>query len=874
MHPFNRVEFIGRREELEMINQYLQNSTNHKSLIAIRGIGGIGKTRLLEEVYNRFGSFCQICKIIDFDNNYFQIQGSIITHIAKNFMDGENFYNFFKLKKDYDKFEKELEISDLTLKEHNKTLNRLFVEEFNRFSKNQKVAIVFDTLDKLDLKAIPYLKNLFEELDNILFLVAGRSENLDKLLNLLPQKESICSLELERFNEYEIESYIQKKRINSSICVKTETEEKIALLSRGKPILIDLAIDRIGLEESIEWLNNYSVDDIMFANRGEKKELEERFEDGLISNIIKAENRIDEYILLLSLLKQASRWEIEKILDLENGERDSLFDYSKNSVLFKNIDSNEVGLHDEISRLLELHIKRDGTFPKREEFIIRSIEVLEGELSNSASSFSQKAFIKQRLLRLKLYRDIEVGAEYFVTVFQEEFNVGFLFKYIKPLIVIIENSLHEIKSVELKSCIIINIAQYHIKDGKYDKSYQLMTKEYSNDLSVESRVNLLISLVNAKVRIGKFKEAIEASNRAIEISHKEKNYHLEAKSLNMLGWVYRCNGKLSKAISNYLQANRLVEGYHDDRESQILKGWIHNNLAFAYAQRGIIKSATKLAKVAQKIWEKLDFQTGLGALYEVYGEIHLKYGYYLEAIKYYNRAINIFIQRGDKDFSKRAFIERATANIYANRVDEAKEDLEYAVDIYIDISSLDVRLEFEKGYIATIEGRLEDAREHISEAIRIHEFHPNPEYRLFIIYLQLLIITKVKTFERVEEIQQEYKRCKEEFPDSNYYLIEAIIAKKFGDILLLRGDNIEKTLDYYQKSFLSFKQYGESEPYSLHSQMVELDEIFQSNNILPNTIREVGSTLCRYWREHGIDKIYPETLHILSFWRDGKVEGV
>ena len=691
-------------------------------------------------------------------------------------------------------------------------------------------------------------------------------------MDIVP-KESVCELKLEKFNEYEIKSYIQKKRINSSICVKPQTEEKIAILSHGKPILIDLAIDRIGIKESIEWLDEYSVDDILFANKNQRKKLEKRFEDGLISDIIRAENRIDEYILLLSLMKQASRLEIEKILELEREERDSLFEYSKSSVVFKNIDNSEVGLHDEISRLLEFHIRKEGTFPKREKFIARSIEILEQEIEEDSYTLSQKAFIQQRLLRLKLHKNIEIGANYFIDVFEEEFNIGLLFKYIKPLVAIIESYISQINSIELKSSVIIHIAHYYIKDGKYDKTYQLMNQEYSVNLSGESRVNLIISLVNAKIRIGKFEEAIEASKRAIAISKEEKNSYLEAKSLNILGWAYRCNGKLSRAITNYLHASQLIEGYHKNREYQILKGWIHNNLAFAYAQKGIIKSATKLAKVAQKIWEKLEFQTGLGTLYEVYGEIHLKYGYYQDAIKYYNKAIDIFIQRGDKDFSKRAFIERATAHIHANRVDEAKEDLEYAVDIYIDVSSLDVRLEFEKGYLATIENRFKDAKEHIAEAIKIHEFHPNPEYMLFTIYLQLLVLIKTKSFDDENKIRDEYNKFKREYPDSNYYLIEAIISKKWGDILLLKGAKIESLLKFYKRSFLNFKKYGESEPYSIYSQLEDLDKIFQQHNISPDKIIDIGRGLYRYWKEERIDESYPETLHILSFWRDGKVEG-
>jgi tetratricopeptide (TPR) repeat protein len=523
--------------------------------------------------------------------------------------------------------------------------------------------------------------------------------------------------------------------------------------------------------------------------------------------------------------------------------------------------------------MLELHIQKEGTFRGRANLIDRSIEVLESELVGEGYTLSQKAFTKQRLLGLKLYKDVESGAEYFIEIFREEFNVGLLFKYIKPIITIIERYIAQIKSQDLKSSLIINIAYYYIKDGKYDKTYELMTKEYSADLNGDSRVKLLLSLVNAKIRIGKFKEAIEASKKAISISQEMKNRQLEAKSLNMLGWAYRSNGKLSQAINQYLLANQLIEGYHEDRDAQILKGWIYNNLAFAYAQKGSIKSATKLAKVAQNIWEKLDFKIGLGALYEVYGEIYLKYGYFKNAIKYYDRAIDIFIRRGDKDFSKRAFVERATANIHARRLDDAKEDLEFAVDIYIDTSSLDVRLEFEKGYIATMESRFEDANHHIKEAIKIHEFHPNPEYMLFSIYLQLLVMVESRNFEAKKEIQKEYNRFKKEYPDPNYHHVEAIIIKKFGDILLLEGADMDSVLTQYKEAFLNFKTYGEREPYSIHNQLLDLDKIFQKNNISSSKIKDIGRGLCEYWTKKEIDETYPETLHILSFWRNGKIEG-
>ena len=872
MSTFNRVDFIGRIKELEIIESSLKKE-KEKCLISIEGIGGIGKTRLLEEIYKRFSTKYKVCKVIDFDNNVFQIQGTIISHIAKELQDKEAFKKFFSLKEGYEKVQQELNVGDLTLKEHSKTLYRVFVEEFNKVSKNRKITIVFDTLDKLDTKTIPYLAKLFKNLKNIIFLVAGRHKNINRLINLIP-KELVFHLELKKFNSLEIEEYIQKKRINSSIRVNPKTEEKIAILSRGKPILIDLAIDRIGLNDSIAWLEQYSVDDILFANRYEQANFEKRFEDGLISNIIKAKSKIDEYILLLSLIKQANKTEVEEILELEPWEREDIFEYSKSSVIFKNIDNHEVSLHDEISRMLEVYIEKEGTFPKRDEFIERSIRVLEEELLTQEHDSSYQTFIKQRLLRLKLYKNVELGVHYFLEVFEEEYSSGLLFKYIKPLIDNIEAYIHLIDSVALKSAVLLKIAHYYIKDGKYDKSYQVMNHEYSQEVTGEARVELLLSLVNAKIRIGKFKDAIETSKEALIISQKEGNRQLEAKSLNILGWAYRNNGKLSKAIAHYLQANRLVEQNNSCRENQMLKGWIHNNLAFAYAQKSNIKSALKLAEIAKNIWEKLAFETGLGTLHEVYGEIYLKYGDFKKSIEHYNKAINIFIKQGDKDFSKRAFVERATAHIHAKNFKNAKDDLEDAIDIYIDISSLDVRLHFEKAYISVLEGRYEDAEQSIQRLIEIDEFHPNPEYRLFSIYLKQSIALKRESFQEELALREEYEAFKETYPDSKYYLIEALIFKKFGDLRLLEKTDIILVLEEYKKSFNNFKKYGESEPYSLYAQMKELDELFSHHELNVDIIRSIGKGLCSFWDEESIHMTYPETLHLLSFWKEGKFEGV
>jgi len=162
----------------------------------------------------------------------------------------------------------------------------------------------------------------------------------------------------------------------------------------------------------------------------------------------------------------------------------------------------------------------------------------------------------------------------------------------------------------------------------------------------------------------------------------------------------------------------------------------------------------------------------------------------------------------------------------------------------------------------------------IKKLIEIHEFHPNTEYRLFAIYLRQRIAIDRGKLDELPTIRKEYETFKEAYPDSKYYLVEAIIFKKFGDLLLLGGAKIAEVLKEYRHAFNNFKLYGESEPYSLYGQMEDLNQLFASHNLNSDMIRSIGEGLCTFWEEESIHVTYPETLHLLSFWKEGKFEGV
>jgi alpha-D-ribose 1-methylphosphonate 5-triphosphate synthase subunit PhnL len=87
------VPFIGRKNELELIKE-ISFKENISHVICIEAEGGIGKTRLLQEIYSRYAnreSWVLIINIIDFDDRIFHTVENIRLHISKKI--GEKYFN-------------------------------------------------------------------------------------------------------------------------------------------------------------------------------------------------------------------------------------------------------------------------------------------------------------------------------------------------------------------------------------------------------------------------------------------------------------------------------------------------------------------------------------------------------------------------------------------------------------------------------------------------------------------------------------------------------------------------------------------------------------------------------------------------------------
>ena len=163
-----QVGFIGRKHELALIKKLVK----HKKIcfLLISGDGGIGKTRLLNEISDPYGDIDQlkITNILDFDDSALHLSENVSTRIAEE-LDREKFEPYLQKLTDYKKIQT-IDVSRKQLIEFKKALESSFVNSFNEFSKHQRVVLRFDTTDAL--------KGHTEVLEN--FLRLGKKLQIDQ----------------------------------------------------------------------------------------------------------------------------------------------------------------------------------------------------------------------------------------------------------------------------------------------------------------------------------------------------------------------------------------------------------------------------------------------------------------------------------------------------------------------------------------------------------------------------------------------------------------------------------------------------------------------------------------------------------------------
>lgn len=274
-HAPQTPKVVGRHEEINAIEQAIIGNDS-RSIFYFVAEGGMGKTRLLEEVDRIEASF-SCPPIIDLYHQQNHSPGGLRQAIV----DGLGGLNFPKYSQERSEFieKREIGLSGGELEKIRADLDNIFVREYNKLAANQRILLRFDTLELLqyehddvqyaclvndvDTVIKNWLLTVIPQLQNTVTIFAGRPRPKTEGEFAEKFKKEGCVFKkqsLEAFTPDEVRQYLQLLQQESpdefDPLLSPETQQMIDNLSEGKPIRLALIVDLLLHEEPFGGLSD------------------------------------------------------------------------------------------------------------------------------------------------------------------------------------------------------------------------------------------------------------------------------------------------------------------------------------------------------------------------------------------------------------------------------------------------------------------------------------------------------------------------------------------------------------------------------------------------------------------------------------------
>ncbi|MCP4107085.1 MAG: ATP-binding protein [Desulfobacteraceae bacterium] len=898
--------FIGRESELSRIKKYIEE-LGETRIIFIHGEGGIGKTRLLQEIYAeyRHQKDIRVTDIFDFDDQKFLSPENMSRKIA-DIIDQETFEPFLTAQIDYYKMQA-AGVSHEKLKEESLNLNRKFTDCLNIVSKLKRFILFFDTTDHLEEEKGVWqdIEEKIPHLKNVVLLIAGR--NAKSLGESLRKKhfDNVEIIDLKPLSAEDSQLYLQKKQEQKSITVEPDLAEKLLLFSDGRPILIDLAVEWRTRGISLEWIQ---LSD---------EEQREHFEKYIVSHIKDIRRPMDQLALLMSCIYPLNAEMISELLKEEDASK--LFEEALTYVFVKQLPNGYLSLHDEMRRMVNKYIwpEVDPAYVRRRWYSERILKYISGEIKTHTNNiqnykeelkqiekkYPEKTLelslkiqeAEQHLLELRqqqvthtLLTDIDEGIKIFAKAFDDA-KTHYPFREI--LLNQIEQYIDRL-STEQQYELNTRKVKYLLYKGEYLQGKEIVEDILKWNISPELRVDMLTQIGNIEMRIGNYKSGIFHFKEAVQISEdnkfeesdESKPYLMRAR--HALGWGYRMIGNYDKAIEEYQAAHELSIILYDKTE----EAWILNDLAVAYSHDGKITTALNYAIQARELWQELDEKEGLGAFYHVYSEINTKLHKWNDVISFSEKALDIFKASGNFDWLYRIYIllgncylRRSDINVIEGDISTVDQDLKRA-ETYI-LKAIDskgmhkMEAQHYIGHIYLTKDRIQPGK-YIDKAQDYYQTAYDNSKDAFLNVIQLnclgdlaYIALQKKDYNRFEYLMKQYNEYRKIWSDEGIpQHFEGLLLKYFGDFILeTKPSETDKAIDYYLKGLPLLVSRDYFPPYNMIHQLKDIENRLKR---LPGgkAIKiDLSSKLYELWnKDPKLSLLHPEVRSFFIRWQKGE----
>lgn len=880
------IPLIGRERELNQIDNRI-TSHSDSEIVCISGPGGIGKTRLLQEVLARYDFEFNssenknyiFSQVVSFDDPSLHLAENVRRLIIRS-LGAQHFRKYLEALSDWYKM-KDAGIGRERLAQEESNVDNSFISDFNAISLKKRTVLLFDTIDEemVGTDSWNYLISLFPKLENVVILAAGRvvEKFYDNVSSLLGERS--CLIPLHPFDDIASIEYFQRKQKQLHISIDPSISSRIIKLAKGRPILIDLAVEWMARDIPLPWLE---VD--IPENKFEA--LEAEFEKKLISPVGELRSTIDRLILLTSYIYPISDKFVSFLFNLDISEVQSLFKtVVKDYIYFKPVVHGQLTLHDEVRRMITKWIwpELDPFFDRRRNYSARFIEYASTEADSMRQKINKDPLKHYRnpindtlplspifqeeidqedlwaleSLRLKhtLRVDAQKGFELFEDLYQKS-TAEYLFSVRHSLLIMMDKSIDKFTSDQ---CVSLNIfkAEANLESGKVELAYDtLINYKETVNITPSLQIRALQTLANCSIRLSHIDEADKVLNTALQLSISNNFPALRGQVELTLGWLRRLQGRWEQANKLYLSALN----YCFQAEDLLNAGLLLNSIGYIHQLKGDYSTGRSSCLQALDIFERLSRLREKAMVYSTLGDIYTSSEQFEEAMKSYFQALEIFEAREDWEWICIVKHEIAYSLWVQNKYEDAlkyiQESLSIAKTRHIN-KELPIIM-YHMGWIQwdhiKFEG-LGDAEYEISISYFQQSYEESIRYQNKFIQLSDLVAFADLSymFGKFEKVPGYAKELKTEISENklDYPLLEGQMERTQGNIDYDLAQSLKQT-SYYNKALLHYTRgipliakHGGTGRNSLFNELLFLGD--RIDDLEPNIAIEWCQTMRKKW---------------------------
>lgn len=925
-----QMPFVGREGELIQIEKLIKESGT-RQVVCIHGPGGIGKTRLLEEVYERYarmeGMPLLVADIIDFDDRSLHLSENVERRIARRL--GEKaFEPYFRALLDWRKMEA-AGVSLEALEQQEERIRQTLVDNFNQVSSRQRVVLRFDTTDKdkLEEEIWNRLTTFILATKNVLFILAGRDAK-DLWLSLQPQLGQDAKLiELKPLTTEAGEQYLEQKQHLLHTTLGPDLAQKLLFLAGGRPILIDLAVEWLSRDLPRDWMTEKSLEELKSLPPVEMDQQQKDFEIHLVFRITQMRTPMDRLTLDMSHIYPINPKMIVDLLTVSETEANALFNDAKTYAFVKTLPDGHISLHDEMRRMVNEYVwpevdkeedRRRRVSKLATEYLRREIQTTtnrsrqlateqekarqEGNAQAELDAFTTRETLERELWTLKeqlvfhtLFANTKEGVKTFVEVFDEATKRNRL-SFQKLLLQQTENFKKEFTEAE-KYEVEIRRVVYLLNERRTAEAKQildtLMIKYADGD---RREVDMLTRLANYAQLSGNLTEAINYLEKALAICEAQPEIMKAwgGTVLNTMGLMHRLMGKWEQAATYYRRGIDLIGEVGD--EARLAAGY--NNLGYVIGLQKSYDSARVYCQRAMAMQERLGLRYDSGRTHNTLGIIYRGKQDYLTSVKHTNQALSIFQEFEDKEWVAKAYCERGITRWHIGELQEADADLEKSYQIYLEtglraelVNILHGRghvvwelwkakLEETEQYLESVKSnqQVEMAAQYFRESAEIGRQVLDPRQTVNSLEGLVELYYDVgyeyhkqgnteKRDEWYDKAEEMAAQWKEEFEDQGYYF-----PLYSGSRIRILGNIAYDRGDYETSLQRYLEAYPRiASPWGYSRYMLPEALIWLQERIdrlLPQLALEWCDRIQEYWEEKKLDRDFPEMISVCEIGRD------